>query len=309
MKNGIVVLSLYSMVLFAACSTSQTSLNPSTNILPASQQASKIVQVVAAENFYGDIAKQIGGNHVNVTSILSDPTVDPHEYESTVRDAVHVSDADVVLYNALGYDSWMEKLIAASPNPNRVAIPAGTIVPTVLSDNPHIWYGPDNMLAVAQAVRDVLQQKDPADSADFDKNLKAFSDSIAKIQKKMSDIKTQFEGTPIALTETIGLYQTGAMGLKVLTPLEFEKAVSEGNDPSALDVLLVNKQIDQNQVKLLVYNRQTVTPITTNLLKEAKKQNIPQVYLTETMPQNTTYQTWMMDQLDALQQALQKVLQ
>ncbi len=296
---------LIPVIFFASCSAGTENTASSSD----SQQTSKTVQVVAAENFYGDIAKQLGGNHVNVTSILSDPNVDPHEYESTVQDAVRISDADVVIENGADYDTWMDKLITASPNPNRSEIIAAKIAPNVLPDNPHFWYGIDNMPAISQSITDDFKKADPSDSVSFDQNLATFNASIQNIQQKMNDIKAKYNGTPVALTETIGLYQTQAMGLVVLTPLEFEKAIAEGNDPPAETVQTTNDQINKKMVKVLIYNGQTVTPITSNLLDAAKKLNIPEVYVTETMPAGKTYQSWMTDQLNALQKALEQGVQ
>lgn len=146
---------------------------------------------------------------------------------------------------------------------------------------------------------------DPADSATFDSNLQTFDNSLQPLQQKIADIKSNFSGTPVGLTETIYLYQTGPEGLNVLTPLAFEHAIAEGNDPSADDVAKANDQITGKQVKVLIYNEQTITPVTTNLQNEAKQQNIPIVPVTETMPLGKHYQSWMMDQLTALQNALQ----
>jgi zinc/manganese transport system substrate-binding protein len=199
----------------------------------------------------------------------------------------------------------MDKLISASPNPNRTVIIAAKIAPDLLADNPHLWYGIDNMAAISRSITDALKKVDPADAASFDQNLAMFNASIQTIQQKMNDIKVKYSGTPVALTETIGLYQTQAMGLVVLTPLEFEKAIAEGNDPPADTVQTTNDQINKKMVKVLIYNGQTVTPITTNLLDAAKKLNIPEVYVTETMPAGKTYQSWMTDQLNALQKALE----
>ncbi len=297
-----------SMVFFAGCSNgqapTQTFSNPQNT-----QQTSKVVQIVAAENFYGDIAQQLAGDHANVVSILSNPDEDPHEYDSTVQDGINVANADIVIENGLDYDTWMDKLIGASPNQNRTVINVGTIAPDILPDNPHIWYGVDNMPVIAQQIHDALVKADPAHSADYDKNMATFDASIAALLNTMDAIKNQFNGTPVALTETIFLYQTKAMNLNVLTPLTFEQDVAEGNDPTAQDIQAANDQVNNKAVKVLIYNKQTVTPITTNLQNEAKQQGIPQVFVTETMPLGKTYQTWMMDQLNALQQSLQQVVQ
>ena len=262
------------------------------------------VQIVAAENFYGDIAQQLGGDKAQVISIISDPNTDPHEYESTVKDAQAVYKAQIVIKNGDNYDTWMDKLLSASPNSNRMVVSGANIAPDQLPDNPHIWYGINNVRAIAQVIAEDLKKQDPADSAIFESNLQTFDTSLQAIQQKMTDIKNKYNGTPVALTETIGLYQTKPMGLHVLTPIAFEQAIAEGNDPSADDVAKTNDQITKKQVRVLIYNSQTVTPITTNLQNEAKQNNIPVVPITETMPKNMHYQSWMMSQLNNLQQAL-----
>ncbi|HUC31639.1 MAG TPA: zinc ABC transporter substrate-binding protein [Candidatus Paceibacterota bacterium] len=262
------------------------------------------IKIVAAEDFYGNIAQQLGGDKVSVTSILSDPNVDPHEYESDVQDGIAITNANIVIENGLEYDTWMDKLLSASPNPNRILITAGAIAPDPLPENPHVWYGIDNISAIAGAIESALVKTDPADAALFQNNLAAFNASLAPLTAKMNEIKAQYAGTPVDLTETIYLYQTGPMGLDVLTPFNFEKAIAEGNDPSAQDVNTTDQQIANKQVKVLIYNSQTVTPITTNLENAALANGIPVVPVTETMPPSDTYQTWMMAELDSLQTAL-----
>lgn len=243
---------------------------------------------------------------MNVLSILSDPNVDPHEYESNVQEGIAVSKADLVIENGSDYDTWMDKLLSASPSKKRVVLVGADIAPHKLTDNPHVWYGTDNVEAIAGKITDVLKQKDAKDSAEFDKNLAEFDLSLQAINKKMAEIKLKYNGTPVALTETIYLYQTGPEGLNVLTPFGFEKAIAEGNDPSADDVAKTNDQVSGKQVKVLIYNEQTITPITTNLQNMAVKLDIPVVPVTETMPLKKTYQIWMLDQLKTLEDALAK---
>lgn len=262
------------------------------------------IKIVAAEDFYGNIAAQLGGDKVSVTSILSDPNVDPHEYESNVQDGIAITNANIVIENGLQYDTWMDKLLGASPNPKRIVLTAGTIAPNPLPENPHVWYGVDNISAIAGAITDALIKTDPADAAFFQNNLTTFNDSLAPITAKMDEIKAQYAGTPVGLTETIYLYQTQPMGLDVLTPFTFEKAVAEGNDPSAQDVNTTDQQVSGKKIKVLIYNSQTVTPITTNVQDMARANGIPVMPVTETMPPNDTYQSWMMDELNALAAAL-----
>ncbi len=262
------------------------------------------ISVVAAENFYGNIVQQLGAGHVSVVSILSDPNIDPHEYESSVQNGISVSKARLVIQNGDDYDTWMDKLLSASPNPNRIVLVAANIANHKLTDNPHIWYGIDNIQTIAGAITDALEKIDPADKAAFEAASTTFDQSLLPIQQKLSELKSKYAGTPVGLTETIFLYQTGPIGLNVLTPFEYEKAIAEGNDPPADTVVTTNNQINQRLVKVLIYNVQTVTPLTTNLQQAAIKNNIPIVPVSETMPRGKTYQGWMLDQLNALQKAL-----
>ena len=151
----------------------------------SSQSGSNAIRVVAAENFYGDIAQQLGGSHVQVLSILFDPNADPHEYESSVKDAEAVSNANIVIENGLDYDTWMDKLLSASPNNDRVVLVGGKLASHPLSDNPHVWYGVDNIQTIAGDIINALKQKDPADSAYFDSNLQTFDNSLQPLQQKL----------------------------------------------------------------------------------------------------------------------------
>jgi zinc/manganese transport system substrate-binding protein len=270
----------------------------------SSQGAGKTIQVVAAENFYGNLASQLGGSHVSVTSILSDPNVDPHEYQSNTNTAIAVSKADLVIENSAGYDDWMDKILSSAPNSQRLLLKGYDLAPTHLPENEHVWYSFDNVAVIAQAIATDFKKLDPADAATFDTNLQTFKQSLQPLQQKVAAIKAKFSGTPVGLTETIYLYQSQPEGLNVLTPFEFEKSIAEGNDPSADTVITATNQINNHQIKVLIYNQQTVTPVTTNLENLAKAKNIPIVPVTETMPVGKTYQTWMLDQLNALQTAL-----
>lgn len=272
---------------------------------PGTGNASAIA-VVAAENFYGDIVKQIGGDRVSVTSILTDPTVDPHEYESNVQNAVAVSNARFVIKNGGGYDSWMDRLLSASPNHDRIVLTAYDTAPIKLPDNVHVWYSLEDIRAIAHAIATSLKKLDSAHAETFNHNLQQFEQALTPVQQRIDAIRGRYAGTAVGLTETIFLYQANSLGLKVLTPFEFQKAVAEGNDPPASSVIEANDQIEQRMIKVLIYNAQTNTPITTNLLNVAKRQHIPIVAVTETMPSAKTYQQWMLDQLVSLQQGLQQ---
>ena len=206
-------------------------------------QASRVLAVVAAENFYGNIVQQIGGDLVNVTSVMSDPNVDPHEYESNVEDAKAIADADLVIENSGGYDDWMDKLLSASPRASRVVLKGFDLAVKKLPDNEHVWYNVDNAQAIAVAISRSLQKLLPQNAALFAKNDRAFQESLGPIRQKMAQIAGRYSGTPVGLTETIYLYQALPMGLKVLTPFEFQKAIAEGNDPPADTVVETENQI------------------------------------------------------------------
>src|SRR6266536_2558803 len=272
----------------------------------ATSVSSKVVNVVAAENFYGDVVKQLGGSHVDVTSILSDPNVDPHEYTSNVQTAQKVSEADLIVENSGGYDDWMDKLLSGSPNSHRIVVKGYDLATTRLPENEHVWYGINNIAPIAQGITDALKKLDSADASTFDSNLATFKQSLTPLQQKIGEINSKYQGTPVALTETIYLYQTTPEGLNVLTPFEFMKANAEGTDPPANAVTAINNEVNLKQVKILIYNVQTVTPITTNVQNAAKKQHIPVVPVSETMPSGKSYQSWMMDKLNALEAALQQ---
>ena len=273
--------------------------------IPAAAAPQKI-PVVAAENFYGNIVAQIGGEKVDVTSILSDPNVDPHEYESSVEDAKALAVADLVVENSGGYDDWMDKLLSASPSARRVLIKGFDIAPTKLPDNEHVWYNVDNVQAIAQAVTESLKKIDPADAATFVNNLKTFSGSLTRVREKIVQMNGKWHGTPVGLTETIFLYQAIPLGLSVLTPFEFQKAIAEGNDPPADTVVAAENQVKGKKIKVLIYNEQTASPITSRLQDEARAAGIPIVPVTETMPSAVNYQDWMLSQLNALERALGK---
>lgn len=301
-RNVLYILGAVVIVIIILLTTGVLKTNPQNSAI---QNSSQTIRVVAAENFYGDIAQQLGGSHVQVKSILSDPNVDPHEYESSVQDGIAISNAQLVIENGDNYDTWMDKLLSASPNKQRTVLIGADIANHKLEDNPHVWYGIDNVKTIATKITNTFKKEDPTNAKIYDQNLVTFTNSLQPIQQKMNTIKSMYANTPVALTETIYLYQTQPMNLQVLTPIAFEQAIAEGNDPSADDVAKANDQVTQKQVKVLIYNEQTITPITTNIENEAKQQNIPVVPVTETMPTTKHYQSWMLDQLTKLQNALQ----
>jgi zinc/manganese transport system substrate-binding protein len=269
---------------------------------------SKPIQIVAAENFWGSLISQLGGTHVNVTSIISDPNVDPHEYESNPANSIAIADAKLVIVNGAGYDAWALDLIAASSTPGQMVLNVQKLINQSIGANPHFWYSPYYVNDTVKAMYKDLVSIDPADTAYFHQQYANLNASL--YQSYMSrevEIKQQFAGVPVAATEDIFIYMANATGLDVVSPPGFMAAVAEGNDPSAQDVATMEDlmQGGNSTVHVLVYNAQTVTPLTQNIKALAAQNGIPYVPVTETIqPPGTTFQTWMGAELIALQNAL-----
>ncbi len=264
------------------------------------------VQVVAAENFWGNIVSQIGGGHVTVTSIISDPSADPHQYESDAHDALAISQAKLIITNGLGYDDFMDKLMSASPNSSRQVISVATIM-DVNEDgaNPHLWYNTANIPKVTAAFEAELIKLDPADQAIFEANTKAFNQSLQPILDTINTIKTKYPHAPVAYTERVPAYLLTAASLDIKTPTGFASAIEDGNDPSPADVSAMNNLMTNHQIKVLLYNAQATSPVTQHVRDLATQAGIPIVGVTETIPSNEqTFQSWQLDQVKALLHAL-----
>jgi zinc/manganese transport system substrate-binding protein len=264
------------------------------------------LHIVAAENFWGSIVSQLAGKDGSVTSIVTDPNADPHNYESSSNDARAVADANYVVVNGAGYDAWAQELLRGNPNAKRKVLTVANLVGKKEGDNPHLWYNPDYVITVANQMTADLKSLDPADAAYFDAQRIAFQTALAPYDQLLSAIKTQFTGTPVASTESIFVYLADYLGLKVLSPTAFMNAVAEGNDPPAPSVEAFQDLLTAKQVKVLVYNEQTSTVVTTNLRKTAADLGIPVVGVTETIqPPNLSFEVWMTSELTELQNALQ----
>lgn len=272
-----------------------------------SSTAKKGLRVVAAENFWGNIAEQIGGNHVQVTSIITDPTADPHLYESNANNAAAVSSAAVVIINGLGYDDFMNKLLNASKNSGRQVLTAASILGVSGDDaNPHLWYDIPRVHLVAEKIAASYEAKDPAHKADYRQNLQKFEDSLQPLLTAIGTIKQQYAGAPVAYTEPVPGYLLAAAGLSVKTPEGFPKAIEDGTDPSPADSQAMDNLMTGRQVRVLLYNSQATSPVTEHVQDLAKQSGIPVIGVTETLPANQkTYQSWQQDQLNALLKALQ----
>ncbi|MBV6697758.1 metal ABC transporter solute-binding protein, Zn/Mn family [Kitasatospora aureofaciens] len=267
-----------------------------------------VVQVAAAENFWGSIAGQLGGDHVKVTSIITNPDTDPHAYEPTANDGRTVAGAKYVITNGAGYDAWSDKLLAANPADGRTALKVGDLVGVKEGGNPHQWYSPENVHKVIDKVTDDLKKLDPADAAYFDQQKSTYlTKTLAPYDKQIADIKAAYAGTPIGASESIVTPLAEALGLKLLTPEKYLDAISEGTDPTAQDKATVDEQIKTKQIKVYVYNSQNSTPDIQAQVEAAKAQGIPVATVTETLaPADTPFQDWQTTQLQGLAAALKQ---
>lgn len=262
------------------------------------------ITVTGAENFYADLLHQIGGLNLKVYSFISDPTADPHLYESNAGDARAIADSRLVIENGLGYDSFIDKLLKASTDPNRIVINVQKLIGTQDGANAHIWYDPTVMPRVAQAVASALVELDPAQAATYTSNLDTFLGSLKPLNDKVAALKQRYAGAPVAFTEPVFGYMAGAIGLSVKSPREFMKAVEEGNDPPSAAMAAEQDLITRHQVKVLLYNNQTVTKVTTRIKDLATRNGIPIVGVSETEPPGKTFQHWQLSQLEDLERAL-----
>lgn len=264
-----------------------------------------VVRVVAAQDFWGDIAGQLGGSHADVQSVVSDPNTDPHEYESSANDARAVADANLVILNGAGYDSWADKLLQASPNGGRKLLVVADLVGKKQGDNPHFWYDPDYVIRVADAITSQYRSLDAGDSTYFDQRRAGFEVALQPYMRRLADIKQKFAGAAVGATESVFVYMAGYLGLDLISPAQFMQAVSAGNDPPAAAVVTFHDQIAQRAIKVLVYDVQTATAVTTNLRAAAIAQAIPVVGISETLqPAGASFQAWQERQLAALEAAL-----
>jgi zinc/manganese transport system substrate-binding protein len=267
--------------------------------------ASGTIQVVAGENFWGNIAAQLGGTHVSVLSIVTDPNADPHEYESNTNDARAFGSARYVLLNGAGYDTWAQKLLDANPVSGRKVFTVADLLGKHEGDNPHFWYTPAYVERVADQITSDYQALDPANASYYSQQRAAFETALQPYHDDIAAIKQRFAGQQVGATEDIFAYLADALGLDLISPPDFMQAVAEGNDPPASSVAAFQRQIAQRQITVLVYNTQTVTAVTTNIKQQATAQRIPIIGVSETMqPVNTTFQDWQHTQLQALEQAL-----
>jgi zinc/manganese transport system substrate-binding protein len=268
------------------------------------QTPSARIPIVAAENFYGDVVHQLGGNHVDVTSILSNPDQDPHLFEASPKTARALQHASIVVYNGADYDPWMAKLLAASKNAKRTTIVAADLAGKKSGDNPHLWYDPATMPTVARAVSAALVQADPSHKADYAANLAKFLESLKPIGDKVAALHARYAGVPVTATEPVFGYMSDAIGLDMRNQ-RFQLAAQNDTEASASDIAAFERDLRDKRVRVLIYNSQATEALTKRMLKLARESHVPTVSVTETQPAGKTFQQWMLAQLDALSVSLE----
>lgn len=264
------------------------------------------INVVGVENEYADVISQIGGKFVKVQAIETDPNTDPHTFEASPSVAKQIAAAGLIVVNGVGYDDWADKIMSATPRPNRKVINVQKLLG--LPDdtkNPHLWYDPKTMPAVAKAVADGLAELKPSEASYFHASADKFVASLQPWTAAIAAFKAKYENTPIATTEPVSDYLLQAMGFNLMTPFSLEKAIMDGTDPSPQDVTTQNDLFASHKVQVFAYNQQVTDALTKSFLDAAKKAGIPVVGVYETMPApGYNYQSWMLAEVAALQKAV-----
>jgi zinc/manganese transport system substrate-binding protein len=284
-------------LLATACSSSSDS--------PATSGSGQVV-AVGAENEYANVIGQIGGRYVKVTAIESNPNTDPHTFEASPSVATAVSAAQLVVQNGIGYDTYMNKIEAASPSSTRKIIDVQNLLGLPNSTpNPHLWYSPHTMPAVAKAVAGDLSALQPSHAAYFHANMRAFDASLQPWYQAIAKFKAAYAGTPVAVTEPVGDYMLQAAGANIMTPFGLQADIMNGVDPSPQYVSLEDGLFTSHKVKVFVYNQQVTDALTASFLSQAQKDGIPVVGVYETMPvPGYNYQSWMLAEVNALTKAV-----
>jgi zinc/manganese transport system substrate-binding protein len=266
------------------------------------------VSVVAAENFWGSIARQIAGDKANVQSIITNPAQDPHSYEPTANDARAMAMSQLAIVNGIGYDPWAPKLLNANPDGARIVLTVSDLFGLHEGDNPHRWYDPADVAAVANKIAVDLEKLDPKDTAYYARRLHTFETSdLAQYHALIAQIKARYAGVPVGASESIFALQAPALGLDLITPYSFMKAISEGTEVGAQDTITTEQQITHHQIKVWVYNSQNATPQIQHLNALARANRIQVATVTETLsPQSDTFEQWQVSQLEEIERALRE---
>jgi zinc/manganese transport system substrate-binding protein len=264
------------------------------------------VRVVAAENFWGSIATQLGGDRADVTSIIVNPDTDPHSYEPSAEDAREMAGAKLAIVNGIGYDNWAPKLLGASPVRGRVVLNVGNLLGLKTGDNPHQWYSPGSVQRVIGGIVADYDRLDPAGAKYFAARERTFeNEDLAKYNELRAEIRAKYAGTPVGYSESIFRPLGEDLHLKLMTPYSFAKAVAEGTDVTAEDKRTVDEQAEDKKVKVWVFNSQNVTPDVERVNEIVKAKGLPVATVTETLdPAGDTFEQWQAKELEGLMKAL-----
>jgi zinc/manganese transport system substrate-binding protein len=286
---------LAATLLAAGCSSAFGSTDPGGKII-----------AVGAENEYADVISQVGGKYVQVSAIMSNPNTDPHTFEASASVGRLVNAARLVVQNGLGYDSFMDSIENAVPDSSRQVVVVQKLLGLPDSTpNPHLWYQPSTMPAVASAIAAGLAKLQPAHASYFKANAATFTRSLQPWTSAIAAFKAQYPGTPVATTEPVADYLLQAAGADNLTPWAFQADIMNGTDPSAQDVAIQRNLFTQHKVKVFLYNQQVTDSLTESFISLARANGIPVVGVYETMPEpGYHYQSWMVAETKDLRQAV-----
>ncbi|HVY97022.1 MAG TPA: zinc ABC transporter substrate-binding protein [Solirubrobacterales bacterium] len=264
------------------------------------------LRVVAAEDFWGSLAAQLGGDRVEVTSLITSPSADPHDYEPTSEDARTMATAQLAIVNGIGYDAWATKLLEAEPNGERAELDVGALLGLAEGDNPHQWYSPPAVRRVIDRITAEYERADPAGKAYFERRRQRFERTgLAEYRRLIERIRSRYSGTPVGASESIFAPLATALGLDLVTPGSFLDAVSEGIEPTPADKVAVDRQLAERKVDVWVYNSQNATPDVQRLNDAAEAAGIPVATVTETpTPEGVSFQAWQVRELRGLEAAL-----
>ena len=282
-------------VLALAAGVTALAVAPSTRAQP--------VTIVAAESVYGDIARQIGGDHVRITSVLASPTQDPHEFEAGAATARAIARAHIIVQNGAGYDAWMTKLVGASPAPARELIDVARGAGHAADDNPHVWYDVNAVWTLARTLEHTLSRVDPAHRASYTERLAAFDASMRALSERIASMRSRHAGVAVTATEPVFGYMADALGLAMRNE-RFQRAVMNGTEPAAKDIAALENDLRTRAVRVLIFNDQTTDPLADRMRALARSSGVAVVGVGETLAPGTSYQRWISTQLDALDRAL-----
>jgi zinc/manganese transport system substrate-binding protein len=265
--------------------------------------AAKKIQIVAAENMYGDVARQIGGDSVDVVSVIANPDQDPHLFEASPSIVRALAAARIVISNGIDYDHWMGDLLAAQPAPKRKEIVVADLIGAKPGANPHLWYNPAAIPALADAITKDLSAADPTNAAAYAERKAAFLASWQPVRARIDEIKAKSAGMPVTASEPVFGLMADALGLDMRNE-RFQLSVMNDTEPSARDIAAMEDDLRTGKVKAFIYNGQVADPQTERLLGIARASGVPVVGVTETLPAGKTVQQWMLEQIDELGRAL-----